>query len=70
MSQKLDQVVSALEKRLQLFVDSRKRKEWKFKAGRWEVYKEPDWEKVKEIENAEANTCYCNIIKLRGFNFC
>jgi len=34
MSQKLNQIINALEKRLQSFVDYRKQKKWKFKAGK------------------------------------
>jgi len=51
MSQKLNQIINALEKRLQSFVDYRKQKKWKFKAGKLVdaeklEYNDTSWEVV------------------------
>ncbi|GAH93269.1 unnamed protein product, partial [marine sediment metagenome] len=51
MSQKLNQIINALEKRLPSFVDYRKQKKWKFKAGKLVdaeklEYNDTSWEVV------------------------
>ncbi len=53
MSQKLNEIINVLEKRLQLFVDYRKQKKWKFKAG-----------KLVDAEKLEYNDTYWEVISL------